>query len=171
MSTPPFTPVGGGAPPNPPYDPKTQWRVYRAQQKAAWRAQRDAWKAQQYAMKSSYVGAYGPRVPSLVGPVLLIGIGVGAAAVVVADQSGAIAVDWRRIAETVNAYIVDGVQRVQAYRREVTPPPYPAAVEGDNQTPPPTHITLEEIQRIVYSVVSSPIGAGVTVGAVYALCR
>jgi hypothetical protein len=75
---PPNTPPGGGAPPPPypPYDPKTQWRVYRAQQKAAWRAQRDAWKAQRYAMKASYVGAYGPRVPSIVGPIILIAIGV-----------------------------------------------------------------------------------------------
>jgi len=63
-------------PPYPPYDPKTQWRVYREQQKAAWRAQRDAWKAQRHAMKASYVGVYGPRVPSIVGPVILIAVGV-----------------------------------------------------------------------------------------------
>jgi DUF4097 and DUF4098 domain-containing protein YvlB len=67
-------------PPFPPYDPKTQWRVYREQQKAAWRAQRDAWKAQRqaqhYAWKASCVGAYGPRVPSVVGPIILIGVGV-----------------------------------------------------------------------------------------------
>ena len=76
-SVPPTTPPGGGAPPPyPPYDPKTQWRVYREQQKAAWRAQRDAWKAQQHAWKAGYVGAYGPRVPSIVGPVILIGVGV-----------------------------------------------------------------------------------------------
>ena len=75
-SVPPNMPPGGGAPPYPPYDPKTQWRVYREQQKAAWRAQRDAWKAQRYAMKAGYVGAYGPRVPSIVGPVLLITVGV-----------------------------------------------------------------------------------------------
>jgi DUF4097 and DUF4098 domain-containing protein YvlB len=74
---PPNTPPGGAVPPPyPPYDPKTQYRVYREQQKAAWRAQRDAWKAQRYAMKAGYVGAYGPRVPSLVGPILLIGVGV-----------------------------------------------------------------------------------------------
>jgi DUF4097 and DUF4098 domain-containing protein YvlB len=61
----------------PPYDPRTQWRVYREQQRAAWRAQRDAWKAQRYAARAGYVGgAYVPRVPSIVGPVLLIGIGV-----------------------------------------------------------------------------------------------
>ena len=77
-NVPPNMPPAGGAPPPgyPPYDPKTQWRVYREQQKAAWRAQRDAWKAQRYAMKSSYVGAYGPRVPSVVGPVILIGVGI-----------------------------------------------------------------------------------------------
>lgn len=78
MSTnmPPNTPPGGGAPPFPPYDPKNQYRVYREQQKAAWRAQRDAWKAQRHAMKTNYIGAYGPRVPSVVGPILLIGVGV-----------------------------------------------------------------------------------------------
>jgi len=85
MSTPPnmppTPPPGGGVPPPfPPYDPKTQWRVYREQQKAAWRAQRDTWKAQrqaqQYAWKASRVAAYGPRVPSVVGPLILIAIGV-----------------------------------------------------------------------------------------------
>jgi DUF4097 and DUF4098 domain-containing protein YvlB len=70
---PPNMPPGGVVPP---YDPKTQWRVYREQQKAAWRAQRDAWKAQQHSWKAGYVGAYGPRVPSVVGPVILIGVGV-----------------------------------------------------------------------------------------------
>ena len=76
-SVPPNMPPGGGAPPFPPYDPKTQWRVYREQQKAAWRAQRDAWKAQRYAYKAGYGGGvYQPRVPSIVGPVLLIGVGV-----------------------------------------------------------------------------------------------
>ncbi len=66
-------------PPNPPggptYDPKTQWRIYREQQRAAWRAQREAWRAQRHAWKYSYRGVYGPRVPSLVGPVILISIG------------------------------------------------------------------------------------------------
>jgi DUF4097 and DUF4098 domain-containing protein YvlB len=76
-SAPPNTPPGGGTPPPiPPYDPKTQWRVYREQQKAAWRAQRDAWKAQQHAWKAGGGGIYGPRVPSVVGPIILIGIGV-----------------------------------------------------------------------------------------------
>jgi DUF4097 and DUF4098 domain-containing protein YvlB len=76
-SVPPTPPPGGGTPPPyPPYDPKTQWRVYQAQQRAAWKAQRDAWKAQHHAWKASYIGAYGPRVPSVVGPILLIGIGV-----------------------------------------------------------------------------------------------
>lgn len=73
-SAPPNMPPGGGAPP--PYDPKMQWRVYREQQRAAWRAQRDAWRAQRHAWKGSYVGAYGPRVPSAVGPVILICVGV-----------------------------------------------------------------------------------------------
>lgn len=80
MSAPPNMPGGGAPPPYPPpyppYDPKTQWRVYREQQRAYWRANRDAWKAQQHAWKAHYVGAYGPRVPSLVGPLLLVAIGV-----------------------------------------------------------------------------------------------
>ncbi len=71
-SVPPNMPPGGAPPP---YDPKTQWRVYREQQKAAWRAQRDAWRAQRHAWKAGYVGAYGPRVPSVVGPVILICVG------------------------------------------------------------------------------------------------
>lgn len=68
-SVPPNMPPGG-------YDPRTQWRVYREQQKAAWRAQRDAWKAQKHAYKSNYYEAYGPRVPSVVGPLILIAIGI-----------------------------------------------------------------------------------------------
>ncbi|MDR3751642.1 MAG: DUF4097 family beta strand repeat-containing protein, partial [Terracidiphilus sp.] len=68
-SVPPTTPPGGAPPPYPPYDPKAQWRTYREQQRAAWRAQRYAWKA-------SYANIYGPRVPSIVGPVILIGVGV-----------------------------------------------------------------------------------------------
>jgi DUF4097 and DUF4098 domain-containing protein YvlB len=72
-SVPPGVPPGGGTPP-PYYDPKTQWRVYREQQKAAWRAQRDAQRAQRDAWKAQY--GYGPRVPSLVGPVILIGVGI-----------------------------------------------------------------------------------------------
>jgi DUF4097 and DUF4098 domain-containing protein YvlB len=75
MSMPPNIPPGGGAP-IPPYDPKAQWRAYREQQKAAWRAQRDAWHAQKHAWKAGYGGVYGPRVPSMVGPVILICIGV-----------------------------------------------------------------------------------------------
>jgi DUF4097 and DUF4098 domain-containing protein YvlB len=67
-SVPPNMPPG--APP--PYDPKTQWRVYREQQRAAWRAQRDAWRAQRYAWKANYMGPYGPRVPSVVGPIILV---------------------------------------------------------------------------------------------------
>lgn len=82
-SVPPNMPPGGGAPPPiPPYDPKAQWRVYREQQHAAWRAQRDAWRAQQHAWKASYGGVYGPRVPSVVGPVILVCVGVVALLVV-----------------------------------------------------------------------------------------
>jgi hypothetical protein len=62
MSTPPNMPPGGGQPPYTAYDPKTQWRVYREQQKAAWRAQRDAMKAQRYAAKAGYYG--GVYVPA-----------------------------------------------------------------------------------------------------------
>jgi DUF4097 and DUF4098 domain-containing protein YvlB len=81
-STPPNVPPGGGQPPYPPYDPKTQYRVYREQQKAAWRAQRDSWKAQRDAYKAGYIGTYGPRVPSVVGPIILVAIGVIALLVV-----------------------------------------------------------------------------------------
>ena len=76
MSSIPPNPSGAPPPPYPPYDPKAQYRAYRAQQKAAWRAQRDAWKAQGQAWRANYIGAYGPRVPSVVGPVILIGVGV-----------------------------------------------------------------------------------------------
>jgi DUF4097 and DUF4098 domain-containing protein YvlB len=53
-----------------------QWRVYREQQKAAWRAQRDAWKAQRHAWKGGGAFDYTPRVPSVVGPLILVGVGV-----------------------------------------------------------------------------------------------
>jgi DUF4097 and DUF4098 domain-containing protein YvlB len=78
MSTvPPSTPPGAPPPGYPPYDPKTQWRIYREQQKAAWRAQRDAFRAQRYAAKAGYYGGvYAPRVPSVVGPIILIGVGI-----------------------------------------------------------------------------------------------
>src|ERR1700734_2594579 len=72
-SVPPNMPPGGAPPP---YDSKMQWRVYREQQKAAWRAQRDAWRAQRHAWKANYPGVYGPRVPSVVGPVILVCVGV-----------------------------------------------------------------------------------------------
>ncbi len=78
MSSVPPNPPGGGMPPYPPpyppYDPKTQWRVYREQQRAAWRAQRDSWRAQHHAWRAGYWGV--PRVPSIVGPLILIAIGV-----------------------------------------------------------------------------------------------
>jgi DUF4097 and DUF4098 domain-containing protein YvlB len=78
-STPPYTPPGGGAPP--PYDPRTQWRAYREQQKAAWRAQRDAMRAQRHQWKAAY-GYGGPRIPSVVGPIILIGVGIVALLIV-----------------------------------------------------------------------------------------
>ncbi len=71
-SAPPNMPPGGQPPP---YDPRTQWRIYREQQKAAWRAQREAWRAQRHAWRYGYPGPYGPRVPSVVGPLILIAIG------------------------------------------------------------------------------------------------
>jgi DUF4097 and DUF4098 domain-containing protein YvlB len=82
MSTPPNAPPN--VPPGgyPPYDPKTQWRAYREQQRAAWRAQRDAWRAQKHAWKAGYGGPYVPRVPSIVGPLILIAIGIVALLVV-----------------------------------------------------------------------------------------
>lgn len=58
----------------PPYDPRQQYRAYREQQKAAWRAQKQQWRAQAYTWKMQNLSV--PRVPSLVGPVLLITIGV-----------------------------------------------------------------------------------------------
>lgn len=72
-SQPPYTPPGGG---QPPYDPHTQWRVYREQQRASWRAQRDAWRAQRHAWKASCDGHYVPHAPSIVGPIILVAIGV-----------------------------------------------------------------------------------------------
>jgi DUF4097 and DUF4098 domain-containing protein YvlB len=72
-SQPPYTPPPGG----PQYDPRTQYRMYREQQRMAWRAQREAWKAQRHAMKAGYMGGpYIPRVPSIVGPIILVAIGV-----------------------------------------------------------------------------------------------
>lgn len=88
-SVPPGAPPGGGQPPYTQYDPKTQWRIYREQQKAAWRAQRDAMKAQRYAAKAGYYGgAYIPHAPSVVGPIILIGIGVVAFLVVTGHIAG-----------------------------------------------------------------------------------
>jgi DUF4097 and DUF4098 domain-containing protein YvlB len=92
-SVPPGTPPGGGVPPPyPPYDPKTQWRMYREQQKAAWRAQRDAMRAQRQAWDTQY--GYGPRVPSLVGPVILIGIGVIALLIMTGHMSAGLFWAW-----------------------------------------------------------------------------
>ncbi len=78
-SVPPYTPPGGGPPP-PPYDPHTQWKIYREQQRAAWRAQREAWKAQRHQWKGAY--GYAPRVPSVVGPIILVGVGIVALLIV-----------------------------------------------------------------------------------------
>ncbi len=75
-SVPPTTPPGGVPPPYPPYDSKTQWRIYREHQRAVWRAQRDAWKAHRYDMKARYEYAYGPRVPSMIGPIILVCVGI-----------------------------------------------------------------------------------------------
>lgn len=72
MSSMPSNPPGGV----PPYDPQTQWRIYREQQKAAWRAQREAWRAQRYSWKAGVAGPYAPRVPSIVGPLILIAVGI-----------------------------------------------------------------------------------------------
>jgi DUF4097 and DUF4098 domain-containing protein YvlB len=99
MSTPPNMPPNmppGGMPPGgmPPYDPKTQWRVYREQQRAAWRAQRDAWRAQRHAWKAGYVGAYGPRVPSMVGPLILIAVGAVALLVITGRVAAGSFWDW-----------------------------------------------------------------------------
>jgi len=88
-SVPPNMPPGGGQPPYGSYDPKTQWRIYREQQKAAWRAQRDAFKAQRYAAKAGYYGGvYTPRVPSIVGPVILIGVGIVAFLIITGRIAG-----------------------------------------------------------------------------------
>ena len=94
-SVPPNMPPGGGQPPYGSYDPKTQWRIYREQQKAAWRAQRDAFKAQRYAAKAGYYGGvYVPRVPSIVGPVILIGVGVVAFLVITGHIAASGFWDW-----------------------------------------------------------------------------
>jgi DUF4097 and DUF4098 domain-containing protein YvlB len=85
-------PPGGGVPP--PYDPKTQWRVYREQQRAAWRAQRDAWRAQRHAWKANYGGPYGPRVPSVVGPIVLVCIGIVALLVATGTINGGSFWSW-----------------------------------------------------------------------------
>ena len=91
-TTPPGMPPGGGVPP--PYDPKMQWRAYREQQKASWRAQRDAWRAQRHAWKAGYMGPYGPRVPSMVGPLILVTIGVVALLVMTGHISAGVFWAW-----------------------------------------------------------------------------
>ncbi len=53
----------------PPSDPRTAWRAQREQQRAALHSQREAWRAQRAYWKAR-------RQPSLVGPLILISIGV-----------------------------------------------------------------------------------------------
>lgn len=53
----------------PPIDPRTAWRVQKEQRKAAERAQREAWRTQRAYWKAR-------RQPSIVGPLILIAIGV-----------------------------------------------------------------------------------------------
>jgi DUF4097 and DUF4098 domain-containing protein YvlB len=82
-------------PPNvPPRYDRAQWRAYREQQKAAWRAQRDAWKAQRHEWKAQYMGFYGPRVPSLVGPLLLVSAGVIALLIVTGRMDAGTFFSW-----------------------------------------------------------------------------
>ena len=90
-SVPPHMPPGG---PPPPYDPRMQWRLYREQQKAAWRAQRDAFRAQRHAWKAQYAGIYGPRVPSMVGPILLVCVGVVALLVITGHLDSGVFWAW-----------------------------------------------------------------------------
>lgn len=83
-------PPPGGVPP---YDPQTQWRVYREQQRAAWRAQREAWRAQRHAWKAG-AGPYAPRVPSIVGPLILIAVGIVAMLILSGKIDAAGFWDW-----------------------------------------------------------------------------
>jgi len=91
-SAPPNIPPGGGTPP--PYDPRTQWRAYQEQQRAAWRAQRDAWRAQRHAWRANYISIYGPRVPSMVGPILLVAVGVIALLIVTGHLDASTFWEW-----------------------------------------------------------------------------
>ncbi len=92
-SIPPYNPPGGGAPP--PYDPKTQYRVFREQQRAAWRAQRDAWRAQRHAWKSGMGGRpYVPSAPSIVGPLILIAIGIVAMLIITGHMDASQFWEW-----------------------------------------------------------------------------
>jgi DUF4097 and DUF4098 domain-containing protein YvlB len=67
---PPGQPYGG-----PPFggDPRDYWRFQKEQRKAAWRAQRAQWKAQQDILRAQ---RRANRVPSIAGPILLIGVGI-----------------------------------------------------------------------------------------------
>jgi len=61
-------------PPPPPFDPRDPYRAYREQQRAAWHFQRDAWKVQRDAWRANYARV--PTISSIVGPVLLIAVGL-----------------------------------------------------------------------------------------------
>jgi len=82
-SVPPNTPPGApppGYPPGgyPPYDPAIQWRIYREQQKAAWRAQREAMRRPALRRPGRLLRRRSTlrACPSVVGPIVLIGVGV-----------------------------------------------------------------------------------------------
>ena len=68
---PPGTPPYGGVPYG--MNPRDYWRYQKDQNRAAWRAQRDAWRAQRDVLRAQ---SRANRTPSIVGPVLLIGVGV-----------------------------------------------------------------------------------------------
>jgi DUF4097 and DUF4098 domain-containing protein YvlB len=83
---PPYPPPGpqSGQPGQNPYgspyqqvpygaNPKDYWRYQKEQNKAAWRAQRDAWRAQRDVLRAQNRAN---RVPSIVGPIILITVGV-----------------------------------------------------------------------------------------------
>ncbi len=78
MPPPPPGPPPGGQPPYggyPPYGANSRdyWRYQKEQNRAAWRAQRDAWRAQRDVLRAQNRAL---RVPSISGPILLIGFGI-----------------------------------------------------------------------------------------------
>jgi len=76
------TPPGAPPPGYPPgvilpTTPRIQWRIYREQQKAPGVPSVRPCAPQRYAARAGYYGGvYAPRVPSVVGPIVLIGVGV-----------------------------------------------------------------------------------------------